>query len=320
MPEVTVEKKVELDLLPDTKPKPSATSDMPVVETKPDAQKAATDEVKKEDVSATPDSESSSAEPEAPKAKGVQKRLDELTRNWRDEQRARKRTEELLAESLETMKRLAEGRAPEAKTDSDDPEPTEPDVSKYTDQEKYNTDYRQYLRNLSRWEGRQAYKQEHKAQQQRESEARSKQTQEEGYRKMVSNYEVHVAKARAEIPDYDEIARDPTLPISKPMANAIMEAGELGPKMVVHLHQHRDEALRISQLSETGQLLELGKLAVKLSPTSAATSVSTAKPPIKPLSTGVASAPASGDEESMEAYAAKRQKQLAEERRPGGRR
>jgi len=321
MPDVIIEKQGQIDLLPDTKPGLSTTSDMPKVETKPDVEvkKAATEEVKKEDVSATPDKpESASADPDAgkPPAKGVQKRLDELTRNWREEQRAREATQKQLSDALEMMKKLAEGKPAEVKADGDDPEPAEPDATKYTDQETYNKDYRAYLKQTARWEGRQEYR----ALQKKETEAKSKESQESEYRERVKAYESHVAKVRAEVPDYDTIASDPTLPISKPMASAIMEAGELGPKLVLHLHNNREEAARIAQLSPTAQFLELGAIKAALTQTPTKPSVSQAKPPIKPLSTGGSTVATSSDEESMEAYAAKRAKQLAEERRPGGRR
>lgn len=320
MPDVAIEKKAVLDLLPDGKPKQSATSDMPVIETKPDVEvkKAATEEVKKEDVSATPDKpESPSAEPEAPKAKGVQKRLDELTRNWRDEQRARERSEKLLADAMETMKRLAEGKpAHETKADSDDPEPAEPDVKGYTDQEKYNTDYRGYLREQAKWVARQEFK----TLQKQDTEERQKRTREEQGRSMAETYQKHVSKAKEKYPDYEEMAGDPTLPIARPMADAIVEAGELGPEIVVHLHQNREEAERIYKLSPRGQFLEIGKLAAKLSQGETKVApVSQAPKPIKPLTTGTGAA-TSSDEESMEAYAAKRTKQLQEENRRGVRR
>jgi hypothetical protein len=313
MPDVIVDKPVTLDLLEQKKPALHATSDAPVIETKPDVEvkKAAPVEGKKEDVTATPETESASADVEARKpAKGVQKRLDELTRNWREEQRGRQKSEELLAKALT----LLEKGPAKAEPSGDDPEPEEPDVSKYTDQAQYNTDYRTYLRNVARWEGRQEFK----SLQKRDTEERQKRTREEQGLKLAESYQTHVSKARSKYPDYDDVVGNDALPISRPMADAIMEAGEQGPELAYHLGQNPDEALRISQLSPRAQFLELGRLAAKLSQAPATTPVSKASPPIKPLSTGV-TASRSSEEESMEAYAAKRMKQLQEERRPGRR-
>lgn len=311
MPDVTIEKKVVLDLLPDSKPGTSATSDVPVVETRPDASPAATDKVTTEDVTATPESESSSAEPEAKKpAKGVQKRLDELTRNWRNEERARRIAEENLQKALALLEK---GPQTKADTSTDDPEPVEPDPSKYNDQNVYNADYREYFKKLARWEGRQ----ELKSQQKRDAEERSKKSREEDDRKRVESYQSNVAKARDKYPDYDDVTGNPYLPITAPMRDAIFEAGEQGPHLAYHLGQNPDEAERISKLSPRAQFLELGRIAAKLTQP-ATTQVSRAPKPIKPLESASGAA-TSSDEESMEAYAAKRIKQLQEERRPGRR-
>jgi len=327
MPEVSVEKQPVLDLLSETKPGLSTTSDMPVIETKPDVvvKKAAPEgkpEGETQEVSATPDKpESSSADPEAgkPPAKGVQKRLDELTRNWRDEQRAREATQRQLTEALETMKRLAEGKpAVEAKADADDPEPAEPDVKGYTDQERYNTDYRAYLKQMARWEGRQEFK----SQQKRQAEETSKRTREEQARKSSETYLSHATKARTKYPDYDDVTganTNPALVVTHAMADAIVEMGETGPDVAYYLGKNPEESQRIANLSPRAQFLELGAIKATLKSETTKPSVSQAKPPIKPLQSGGSNAATSSDEESMEAYAAKRAKQLADERRPGGR-
>lgn len=314
MPNVTVEKSITLDLLPDTKPGTSATSDMPVIETHPDSvPKPQPEKAEHKDVTATP-TESPSAEPEAKKPQGVQKRLDELTRNWREEQRSRQASEELLKKALGL---LEQSKAPaKAEVSTDDPEPAEPDETKYTDQKAYNADFRKYLVEQARWAGRQEFKQLQK----RDSDERSKRSQEENRKKLALAYQANVVKAREKYTDYDEVVGDESLPITAPMADAIAEAGELGPEIAYHLGTNREEALRISQLSPRGQFLELGKLAFKLGNPAKppVPPVSQAPKPITPIKSG-ATAATSSDEESMEAYAARRAKQLQEERRPGRR-
>lgn len=327
MPEVTVEKQPVLDLLTESKPGLSTTTDMPIIETKPDVvvkkPAAAAPEGKPEgetkDVSATPDQpESASADPEAPKAKGVQKRLDELTRNWRDEQRAREATQKQLSEALEMLKRAGDPKPVETKTDADDPEPAEPDASKYTDQEKYNADYRGYLKGMARWEGRQEFK----SQQRKQAEETSKRTREEQVKKSSETYLSHATKARTKYPDYDDVTganTNPALVVTHAMADAIVEMGENGPDVAYYLGKNPEESQRIANLSPRAQFLELGAIKATLKSEVVKPSVSQAKPPIKPLQSGSGAAASSSDEESMEAYAAKRAKQLAEERRPGRR-
>ena len=91
---------VKQDILDLHTPALSATSDMPVIETNPDASPKeeakpeptapveAAPAAEKSEESATPEQpDDPSAEPEPKKAKGVQKRIDELTRQREDERR-----------------------------------------------------------------------------------------------------------------------------------------------------------------------------------------------------------------------------------------
>lgn len=333
MPDLNIEKPVTLDLLDTPKPGTSVTSDMPVIETHPDSKPkphatqekhAAPDKAETTEDTATSDKPADTAaapdgKPKAPS--GVQKRIDELTRQREDERRARLATEERLEKAMSLLERAMTGKAvPEQSTGTeDDPEPAEPDVAKYTDQEKYNSDYRTYLRTLSRWEGRQ----EVKRFQSRQSEESQKRQQEERQRTVLETYHANVKKAREKYPDYDTIANDPTLPITREMSNAIIQT-EHGPEIVIHLANNREEAARISKLSPEGQIMELGYLTAQFrqaAKETAPTRPSAAPKPITPIRSGAsAAAVISAQEEDMNAYAARRQKELEAQRRPAGRR
>ena len=325
MPDVIIEKGITLDLLDQQKPGTSVTSDMPVVETRPDASpkkpEAAAEKAKEEESAPSETPESSSAAPDGqvkPPAKGVQKRLDELTRNWREEQRAREATQQQLERTLGLLEKAMAGKP--AETATDDAEPVEPDVNKYTDQLQYNADYRTYLKNMAKHEGRQAARETQK----QEREESQKRAQEDGRKKVIDSYNANVTKAREKYPDYDAVAHADGVPITAHMRDAIVESDN-GPDIAYHLGQNVQEAFRISQLPPRRQLMELGLLSAKLAqPAQAAAPVVPKAPttpapkPITPISSGGGAPTASRGEESMEAYAARRAKELAKERVPGG--
>ncbi len=323
MPDVIIDKGITLDLLDQQKPGTSATSDMPVIETHPDAvQKKQPDAAAakpKEDESATSDTTAdTAAEPEAKRAKGVQKRIDELTRQREDERRARIKSDERFERLLGMLEKQTTGVGAQPQALADDAEPAEPDISKYTDQAAYNADYRTYLRTLARYEGRQEFK----AQQKREAEERGKQAALEQQRKAQESYQSNLAKARQKYADYDDVAGNPALAITRPMANAIVEAGETGIEIAYHLGRNPEEAERISKLPILGQLMELGKIAAAVNqPQAAATTAPAPKSvpkPITPITAGSGAPSSSRGEETMEAYAARRATALAKERVPGG--
>ncbi len=317
MPDVKIEPQAEIDLITPTGPATSASSDMPRIETKPDVQvKSAPDKAKEADSEPAEKPESASADPEAPKAKGVQKRLDELTRNWREEQRARESTQAQLERTLGLLEKAMAGKP--AETVSDD-EPQEPDAGKYTDQNAYNTDYRKYLKDVAAFAGRQAARETTK----RDTEETTKQRQEEASRKRAESYRERVAKAREKYPDYDAVTTSDSLPITEHMRDAIIEDVEYGTDVAHFLGTHVEEADRIARLSPRRQFMELGYLTAQFrqqAKEEVKPEIKRAPAPIKPLGTGSRGAVSSAGEESMEAYAAKRKPQLDADRRPGGRR
>jgi hypothetical protein len=131
---------------------------------------------------------------------------------------------------------------------ADDPEP---DIKKYSDYEKYNRD-------LIRWEVRQTQRQAAAEAQQR--------AEQDSARARVSTWQERVssAAADADLPNFEAIAFQTTLPISRVMGDAIMSS-EVGPRVLYHLGSNPGEAARISKLSPIDQIREIGKLEVTLS-------------------------------------------------------
>jgi hypothetical protein len=63
---------------------------------------------------------------------------------------------------------------------------------------------------------------------------------------------------------YWDAITDPTLQVSEPMYEAVMDLGEVGPVTMLWLASHRDEAARIARLSPRAATLEIGKLAYRI--------------------------------------------------------
>ena len=108
--------------------------------------------------------------------------------------------------------------------------------------------------------------------------------------KVVEAYHDREETAREKYDDFDQVAYNPTLPITDPMAATIRES-DVGPEIIYYLGQNPAEAKRISQLSPLSQAKELGKLEDKLASNPPAKRTSSAPAPIKPLAGKASSAP-----------------------------
>jgi len=324
MPEVVVEKQDVLDL---NSPALSATTDIPVVETKPDASPPK-EEVKPEtppeikepaaeakpEESATPEQpDDAAAEPEPKKAKGVQKRIDELTRQREDERRRAEAAEARLDRALAALEKGTGISAKNTKQtlDESDPEPQKP-TKDPENPEGYDGALEQYVSDRASWIARR----EVKASLAEEEKKRQDSALADQTRKTQEAYRSRVEKAKEKHPDYSEVAESPDVQVSIVMASAIAHAEE-GPEIAYFLGKNPAEAERISKLVPQLQLVELGKISAKLStPAEKPKPISAAPAPGKPTKPS-SEASLSPEEESMEAYASRRKKELAERNRPG---
>lgn len=342
MPEIVVDKPKILDILPTKTPALSSTSDMPVVETRPDASnegkppeltKAAPDEGKTDEtesatVTADETAASTEGEPKKP-AKGVQKRLDELTRQREDAERRARAAEEREARILKLLEDRAAPPPPapkeEAKPDTTDPEPERPVKSNFADPDSYEAAVLDYADQKASWTARK----EVAAARAADEKARREQAQATEERTVREAHAGRVAKAKEKYADFTEVAESPDVEISLPMAHAII-GHELGAEIQYHLGKHKDEAARIRALPVALQLMELGNIAAGLrapAPAAVAASATPAKSISKapaPIATVEAAGTSAGEksleEMSMEEYAAARRPAIASSRKPGGRR
>lgn len=341
-----VVEKPTLDLLNIQEPALSATSDMPVIETKPDSQAkpeakveakpdtkpvAVEPKAKEFEVAApvegktsaesapaeTPeDDPAANAEPVSKPAKGVQKRIDELVRQ-REEEKAEKLRLLSMLEGLQKPK-------PEQPVVEEDLGPQRPSRDAFTDTNAYEAALNEYADAKASWSARREVKAV-LAEEKRNVEQRQIA---EGQRLAREAYSKRVEKVTEEFPDYKAVAENPDVHVSIPVAHVIMHS-EHGPKIAYHLGKNREEAQRISLLNPADQLVEIGLLVARLSAPAAKAevapaqqpkpAVSAAPKPIKPLNAIPETPSKSPQDESMEEYTARRKSEMAAERRPGAR-
>lgn len=109
------------------------------------------------------------------------------------------------------------------------------------------------------------------------------------------------ADARARWPDYDAVARNPSLLIPDALAELIVES-EIGPDLAYHLGKNPNEAARLARLSGKSLAKEIGKLEARLSQPSSAPKVPSA--PVRPVSGIAAGGTKDPGSMSMAEYAA----------------
>lgn len=254
---------------------------------------AATDAVPQgaTEVSSTQTSGDASAPPAETKgpAKGVQKRIDELTANWRTTERDRDHWREL---ALQKAQAPVAPSAPQGK-------PT---------LEQFEFDQERYIDALADWKLSEATK-----------AAEAKRKEDEGKSaaaKRRAAFDERAAKYAADKADYQALISDPTLPVSQAMAEAILDADEDGPALLYHLAQNRDEAARIFNLPERQAALALGRIVAKLSaaPSVEAPQIPTAPKPVPVVKPSAPVERGLSDELPVKEWLARRNKEAAKKR------
>lgn len=206
-----------------------------------------------------------SLEEQPKKNRGVQKRLDELTANWRSAERRAERLEALLEKTL---------------TKPSEPLPAQEPVKQATEPtvDQYKT-YEEYVGALADYKAEQKFREWENRQKQAEAQ-KAKAEQQTTFQKRAEEF-------RLAHPDFDEIVFSDETPISEVMAEAI-SISDKGPQVAYHLGLNREEARRIFDLSLRNPVaagLEIGRIEARLSLPQPRTTTK-APPPIQPLSAG----------------------------------
>ena len=224
--------------------------------------------------------------PAKPKASGVQKRLDELTRNWRQAERDRDhwRDQATRVAQPQQQPQAAQG---------------EPSPEQFQDTTQFNKAH-------AAWAVREELR--------RAKEEEAQQKKQETQREKAKKYDERVTKTRTKYEDFDDLVTDPSLPITNDMADYIRESDE-GPEVAYWLAKNPEEASRIAQMSARDADRALARIEARIStpaPAPAAPKPVTNAPP-PPPTVGTASAtakPGVSDDASTKEWMKERINQL----------
>jgi hypothetical protein len=170
--------------------------------------------------------------------KGVQPRIDELTRARREAER-----------EAAYWKAVAAGTQSPAQA-----APQRPDPANF---EKYDD----YIDALTDWKAEQAVAKRMEADSTRKATETRAQT-----------FAERQAQARTTMPDYDEVVGGSDTPIANHVGEAILES-ELGPQLAYHFAKNPDVLMRLNNMSPMAAAREIGRLEVTLSAKPAAAPV-----------------------------------------------
>lgn len=107
----------------------------------------------------------------------------------------------------------------------------------------------------------------------------AEQTEREQQARLLEGFQSRVQSARDSLPDYDEVVGLSDAPMSKPMAEAILDS-DVGPQLTYHLAKNPQEAARIAALSPVKAIREIAAIEAKLkAPAIAPAAKATSAPP-----------------------------------------
>lgn len=246
------------------------------------------------EVGNTPPTETPS-EPPAPRVftqdevdRIVTKRLSKAERAWERQNR----------QILETALSHAQRSADPAPAPSNDGEPDPAKYEHYTD----------YVRDLARYESRQAMAKT----EQQNAQQRQQDTAKQREAKIQQNLAQKMEAASNKYDDFEDVVMSSDLPISPGMAEIIAES-DIGGELAYYLGKNRNEAARIAALSPLAAAKELGKIESKLA-VAPAPEVSSAPTPPTPVGNR-STAPKDPDKMTVEEWTAWRNDQLSKKRR-----
>lgn len=204
----------------------------------PETEQADSSPVIENESSPVENGDDTAAEPEAKKQHWSQKRIDELTRNWREEQRR--------SEALLQMVQQRQVEPPKAEV-----------AQKLPTLDEYGYDEVKYQAALLEYADRRA-----EAVVERRLTEAEKQRAEQTRMESFVTRQKEFAKAT---PDFeDKVLRDPTLPITSAMRDVIVDS-PAGPELAYYLASNRQAAEQIAALPPHLAALEMGRIEGRLS-------------------------------------------------------
>lgn len=216
------------------------------------------------------------------KKPGVHQRIDELTKSFRDAEREREYWREQALRGQQPKEQPQPAQA--ATSDPDEPTLESCDY----DPGKFSREHYQWMRGQER--------------------------KQEAAQERVKKLTDREAAFRVAHPDYDAVARNPSLPITQQVAEVILETDD-PPAVAYYLGQNPDEAAAIAQMTPHQIGRAIGRIEAKLSAPAATETqrqpepktVTNAPAPVTTLS-GSPAVKKSLDDLSMREYAEQRRK------------
>jgi hypothetical protein len=195
-----------------------------------------------------------------------------------------------------------------------DAPPALPDASKFEGgafSDEYRAAELSYAADLGAWKVRQ--------QQKADAEKAARATQEKTEQEREAALRAKMEAAEEEDPGISDILRDPNMPLSRPMYDAIRES-DAAPKLFRYLSDNREEAKKIFYMTPAAAIRAVALIESKLTappvrPAVKVDIVSQAPAPMTTVRTATGSPPVDEEHESPESFYARRQR---EEFGPGG--
>ena len=216
-----------------------------------------------------PESEVTDEKKQISKVEKRQERFSNISKA-RDQAKAEAQQEREARQALEArVKELEGGTKPEVKSTAD----TKPKPEQFTDAFEYAEALAEYsaesaLANRDRQDA--------------EKRAAVEQA------KLIKGWETRLKATKAEIPDFAEMVESSTVTVSDAIRDAILES-DIGPRILYHLAENEDFALKLNEMPLITAIREIGKLEARLEkPAESAQSVqsvtrSKAPAPISPI-------------------------------------
>lgn len=224
----------------------------------------------------------------------LERRFSEITKQ-REAAREEARREREAREALEARLRDLEAKANPA------PEPAKPNEDQEPQPSEFEDAF-EYAKSLADWSAKKALRERDK------QEADRKRAEEESQRHKT--WADKVAKAKAELQDFDDIVASSDVAVSNEVRDAIMES-DVGPQVLYYLADNPEFANKLAAMPSLKALREIGKLEARLEksePKQEVNSVaakSNAPAPISPLkaTSAVADVPISAEGQFSGSYA-----------------
>ena len=200
----------------------------------------------------------------------LEKRFSELTKQREMARQEADRERQRAADLEARLEALERGFKP---VKQDEPN-KEPQPSDFTDAFEYAKALAEYS-TAKALENRDKQEAERKANEERQ--------------KVMTSWQTKLEAAKSELPDYEDMIASSDVVVSDQVRDAILES-DVGPKIIYHLAENPEVATKISGLSLTSALREIGKLEARFEKTAEAPKPavrkSNAPAPINPIRGG----------------------------------